>query len=111
MMKRTFSAIAAAALTAGTLALSTPVRAAEGEDSVTVNFSDLDVGTAAGKARFDRRVRNAAREMCGWVQFQPLDIQTKVVSCHKDVIADAQAGLETALARKASATRLSLRGN
>ena len=111
MMTRTLSAVAALALTAGTLALSTPAHAASGEVGVTVRYGDLDLGSAAGKARFDRRVRNAARAICGSTLRQPLNMQTQIAACQEEVIAGAQADLETALGERPDGTRLALRGN
>ncbi|HEY0113859.1 MAG TPA: UrcA family protein [Allosphingosinicella sp.] len=96
MFKRTFSAVAAAALTAGTLALSTPVLAASIGETVTINYSDLNLETAAGRAHFERRVKQAARSVCGATQRLPLSMQSAAKACVDEVMAEAAAQVETA---------------
>jgi UrcA family protein len=97
MFTRTFSALAAAALTIGTLALSTPVRAAPAEDQVTVRIGDLDLSSARGAATFDRRVRSAAREICGWATPVDLNMQGQISECQTSVVASARQEIEIAL--------------
>ena len=92
MFNKTVSAVAAALLATGTVALSTPALAAElDQDSVSVRVGDLDLGTARGAARLDRRIRAAAREICGHVPTQDLAMQAMVESCQAQVVAGAAA--------------------
>lgn len=53
----------AAALAAGAL-LATPAVAAQGE-TVSVSYSDLDLSTEEGQRTLERRLNNAAEEVCG----------------------------------------------
>ena len=104
MFARTLSAIAAAGLTVATLALATPLRAAPAdEDAVTVTIGDLDLASADGAARFDRRVRAAARSICGAMP-AGLEMQKQVADCQEEVIA----GARTELARAPSGSRQAL---
>ena len=91
MFNKTVSAVAAALLATGTVALSTPAFAAELEDKVSVKVGDLDLGTAKGAARLDRRIRAAAREICGHVPHQDLAMQALVESCQAQVVAGVAA--------------------
>lgn len=107
-MKRIFPALAAATLAAVTVAVATPAAAQE-SDSVSINVADLDLTSAQGNARFERRVRQAARQLCGDRQLQPLDMQGITEACHSTVAANAKADVETALAKKSGPFRLALR--
>ena len=109
MLKRTLSAIAAAALAAGTVAIATPAVAAQAQDGITIAYGDLDLSTDAGKARLDRRVRQAARSFCGDVPLQNIGQRTAVLACHSEVAAAAEEDLRTAMAAKATSVRLALR--
>lgn len=112
MFKRNFAALAAAAVTAGAIALTTPAHAAaQAEDSVAISYGDLDLSTADGSARFERRVRQAARSLCGWSQLQPIDMQRQVSACQQSVVANARADAEVATARIGGPFRLTLRTN
>ena len=97
MFTRTISALAAAALTVGTLALSTPVRAEPADYQVSVRIGDLDLSTARGAATLDRRVRAAARQICGWVPVSNLNMQRQVSDCQESVVAGARQEIEIAL--------------
>ena len=97
MFTRTISALAAMALTAGTLALSTPVKAAEADYQVSVRIGDLDLSSASGAATLDRRVRAAARQICGWVPVADLNMQRQVSDCQESVVAGARQEIEIAL--------------
>ena len=50
---------------AGALLLSTPALAQPEAKSTTVSFADIDISSDAGRAQLDRRVRNAAANVCG----------------------------------------------
>ena len=99
MFTRTISALAAAGLTFVTLALATPLHAAPiGDDSVEVKIGDLDLATANGAATLDRRIRAAARTICGSVPPTSLNMQRQVADCQDEVVAGARADVELALA-------------
>ena len=109
MYTRTVSALAALALTAGTLALSTPVHAAPIEEQVEVKTSDLDLSSAKGVARLDRRVRAAAREICGTVPVTDLNMQRQVAGCQQAVLDNARKDVALALRAAGTPYRLALR--
>ena len=110
MLTRTLSALAAVGLTFATLALATPLEAAPpGEDMVQVKTGDLDLTTARGVATLDRRVRAAAREICGSVPIINLNMQRQVADCQDSVIASARADVEFAVAAARSGRSLALR--
>ena len=98
MFARTLSALAAAGLTVATLAFATPIHAAPAdEDVVTVSIGDLDLSTADGAARFDRRITAAARSICGTMPAD-LNMQKQVADCQDEVSSSAR----TALAARSS---------
>jgi UrcA family protein len=110
MFKRPLAALAAAAVAAGAIALTTPVHAAQPtEDSVAVSYGDLDLSTADGSARFERRVRNAARSLCGSAQLQPINMQRQVSACQQTAVANAKADAQVAMAKSGGTVRLALR--
>ncbi|MGA9583031.1 MAG: hypothetical protein WBR13_13795 [Allosphingosinicella sp.] len=55
-MHRTLSALAALAMTAGTLALAAPAHAAPAEDIVSISLEGLDSANPADAVRIDRRI-------------------------------------------------------
>jgi UrcA family protein len=109
-MKRTFSAFAAAALAAVTVAVATPAFAQE-NDSVAISVADLDLSDPGDSARFERRVRQAARTLCGDHQLQTLDMRGITQACHDSVISNARADAQVALAKNSGPFRLTLRTN
>jgi UrcA family protein len=91
MFNRMFSAAAAALLAAGAVALSAPAQAGEIEaDTVSVRVGDLDLDDGKDAARLERRIKAAAREICGVVG-QDLKMKAMIASCQAQVISDANA--------------------
>jgi UrcA family protein len=111
MFNRTVSALAAAALAAGTVALTAPAHAAQSEDSVTIAVGDLDLSNPSDTARFERRVRTAARGICGTHQIQPVNMARQVTACQAEVVSNAKADAELALAKSGGPFRLALRAD
>ncbi len=110
MFTRTFSALAGATMAAGMLALSTPIFAAETDrESATIQVGDLNLGTAAGMATFERRVDQAARRICGQAPALDLNLQRHVRSCHDQVRASAMSELELASNRSSKQLALLIR--
>ena len=104
MFARTLSAFAAAGLTVATLAFATPIQAAPAdEDMVTIAIGDLDLSTADGAASFNRRVRAAARSICGTMPAD-LNMRKLVADCQDEVNSSAR----TELARAPTGTRQAL---
>lgn len=105
MFTRTLSALAAAGLTVATLAFATPLHAAPAdEETVIIAIGDLDLASASGTARFERKVRAAARSICGTTTAD-LNMQRQISDCQDEVIASAQTQLA---ARSSTGSRQAL---
>jgi UrcA family protein len=105
MFNRSLSALAAMALTAGTVAFSSaPACAAEADQEVTVALSDLDLSTSADQAKLDRRVKLAARQLCGDVPVLDFRQASVVSACRNQAIENARADVQ--IARNAAGTRM-----
>ena len=111
MFHRTLSAVAAAALTVGIFALTAPAHAAPADDAVTVSLDGLNPGDPADAGRIERRIRSAARDLCGSQLIQPIRLMQKAAACEEAVVADAQNAVEIAAARQGGPFRLTLRSN
>lgn len=111
MLDRTFAALAALALTAGTLALSTPLHAADlAEKRVAVSIADLDLSSAGGIAALEKRVRAAARAVCGRASPGDVVMRDVVDACRADAVAGARKEMATAVAAaRGEGDRLALR--
>lgn len=72
--------------------------------TVRVSYADLNLATAQGRARLDRRIAGAARSICG--SFFPADLEMAalVQTCRDDAIASAR--VPTAVASNAGAVTL-----
>lgn len=104
---RVFTKAFIASVVAGvaTLAFS-PAHAQLGEKrSVTVSFADLNLNSAAGKARLDRRIAFAAATVCGPVDRLSLIDRRANDDCQQRAIADAGRAMVEVVAN----TRTSLR--
>ena len=110
-MYRTFSALAAAALTIGAFALTAPAHAAPADDGVTITLDGLNPADPADAERIARRIRNAARDLCGSQAIQPVNMMQKAAACEKAAVADAQTAVELAASRQGGPFRLTLRSN
>ncbi len=108
-MYRTLSALAALAMTAGTLALAAPAHAAPAEDTVTISLEGLDPADPADATRIERRIRTAARNLCGSDLIQPVRLMEQAAACEKSVMADARSNVALASAGQGSPFRLALR--
>ncbi len=112
MFTRTFSALAGAAFAAATLAVSTPVFAAPlNEDKAVVYIADIDLNAETGMATFERRVRAAARKICGEAPDHGIESRLLVAACQSQVRASAMSSAELAMNGSAPATQLALRLN
>ena len=98
MFTRILSALAAAGLTAITLAAATPLYAQSLDDQVQVRIADLDLSSDKGAAIFDRRVRAAARQICGCMPTTNLNLQRQVADCQAEVAANAKQELASSRA-------------
>ena len=110
-MYRTLSALAAAALTVGAFALTAPAHAASPDDGVAVSLDGLNPADPADAERIGRRIRSAARGLCGTQLIQPIRLREKALACEKAAVADAQNAVELAASRQGGPFRLTLRSN
>jgi UrcA family protein len=58
--------------------------------TVRVSYADLNLASAAGRARLDRRIAGAAREICGSYFSNDLRLGALVSACRADAIASAR---------------------
>lgn len=106
MTSRIFSAIAGAALAAGTVAVSTPVFAADAEQgSAIIQISDLNLNAPEGMRTLERRVRTAANQICGSVPTLDLQMKRFVSDCRAQVRASAMSQAELAMGSTRSSVR------
>jgi UrcA family protein len=110
-MYRSLAALAALAMTAGTLAFATPALAARGDEAVTVTLDGLNPADPADADRIERRIRNAARGLCESQAVQPLRLMQQAAACEKAMVAQAQTAVELAASRQGGPFRLTLRSN
>ena len=95
MFARAFCALAGLACAAGMLVLSTPVLAAE-HPTAAIQIDDLDLNSRQGMARFERRVRAAAHEVC-----RSTDLRIKSrAACFSEFRAIAMSKAELAMGEK-----------
>ena len=90
------SAVATAAVIRAAPALAEPASA-----EVNVSFvhtADLDLSTAGGQRQLDRRLAQAAREVCGTASDVDLEGKNEIRRCRDQVLAKAKAEREALLA-------------
>lgn len=98
--------IASVAAGVATLAL-TPAHAEMGAPhSVTVSFADLDLNSSAGKARLERRIATAAREVCGPVDQLSYSDRRSNEACKQDAIARAGRAMVEVVANARTSVRV-----
>lgn len=89
MPRRFLFAVAAVAVALGTTAATVdPAFAAE--SGILVQYEDLNLGSAAGRAVLDARIERAASRLCGTAYFTELDIAAGVDSCRESTVAAAR---------------------
>ena len=108
-MNRMLSAIAALAMTAGTLAIAAPAQAAPADDVVSISLEGLDSADPADAAQIDRRIRSAAQNLCGSKLIQPVRLRERAAACESAVTADARSAVQVASARQSTPFRVALR--
>jgi UrcA family protein len=108
-MYRTLSAIAALAMTAGTVAFAAPAHAAPAEEVFSIDLQGLDASDPADALRIDRRIRVAAQSLCGSKLIQPVRMRQQAAACEQAVTADARGAVQLAAAKQSTPVRLALR--
>ena len=86
------SLLAAASALSGAAA---PAFAASPQQAQTraVSYADLDLSSAAGRARLEQRLATAVRAVCGRAAPTDLNGLAQVALCRDETLADAQAQL------------------
>ncbi len=69
--------------------------------TVAIHYGDLDLGSAAGRASLDHRIRHAVRAACGEASPADLRGQNQAATCRDDLIAGLAEQREAALASAA----------
>lgn len=89
------------------MALSAPAFAAnDSVDTAVVQYSDLDLSSARGVDRLQRRINQAAKQVCGEVPARELALRQEVIACQTNAIAKASAQLRPILAAAGSDVKL-----
>ena len=113
---------AAAAICASATAVGftvAPVHAAKANDVVvtgradalptaTVRYADLDLRAEAGRAKLDRRIVYAARQLCGRFDKVELYKNEDIGNCHSAVKASAKPQVQALMAALESGQKLAL---
>lgn len=92
------SVLAAAAVAALALNLATVAPAlAQSAPSIAVSYQDLNLSGAAGRDVLDRRIANAAEQLCGEASTVELTWNAAVQACQAETIAQTQAQRDAAV--------------
>lgn len=67
-----------------------------------VHYGDLNLTTEAGVAQLQRRIKYAARQICGYADARDLKASQAAASCRKAALADAAPKIELAVANARS---------
>lgn len=108
-MYRTLSALAALAMTAGTLAIAAPAHAAPAGEAFSISLEGLDASDPADAAKIDRRIRSAAQSHCGSNMVQPNWRRAQALACEQAVTAEARGAVQLAATNRSTPFRLALR--
>jgi UrcA family protein len=98
-MKSLVKILGLAALTVATAARAAPPIVVEGESqpTATVSYADLDLDTAAGRARLDSRIRRAAKSLCLDEAVRDLADRLDQKACLSFAVASARPQIEQAV--------------
>ena len=108
MTSRIVRYAAAAALAAGTLVSTAAFAQETGYElaSASVNTADVNLATADGRATVERRIRFAAKTVCGDTGDRDLKAVTQAHVCSKEAITIAMRSLDTAVAQAQSGVQV-----
>jgi UrcA family protein len=105
MIKRTIAAMI------GTALIAAPAFAQNVESlTVSIKTADLDLASAQGRARLDRRVRQAAGQICGADEPRSIAMREAFTRCRAEVLSDADVKI-AAMARETAPIQVARRGN
>jgi UrcA family protein len=71
-----------------------------------VAYGDLNIGSTAGRATLDRRIRAAARSVCGVEQAPGLAEMSMLQNCREGAISAAHAQVEQVLASRSGGSNI-----
>lgn len=81
------------------LLLATPALAADPDQmAVAVYANDLDLASVEGVATLDRRLDDAARQICGRMPGRDFTMQRVVAACREQALASARGRADTMIA-------------
>ena len=93
--------LAAAAVAATLLTFGAAVPAfAQPADGIEVSYADLDLGVPAGRDVLDRRIADAAAQLCGSFRSVELGWAAAVQACRAETIALTQPQRNAAIGRR-----------
>jgi UrcA family protein len=69
----------------------------DGRPVATISYADLDLGTPAGVARLNRRVRNAVDRLCDLGSRQGAGYRARGLECRNETLAAAQPQISEAI--------------
>lgn len=93
-------ALASALIASGAIgAAPAPAQPPGGEANISlVRTADLDLGSEAGRKALDRRLAQAAREVCGTASDADVEGKNAVRKCRDETLANAKSQLDTIVA-------------
>lgn len=97
MLKPNSALMAAAALAVAAALVVPTVSQAADLDSVTISYADLNLASADGAQRLQRRITFAARVICGYEDSRQYDLVVATNACRSDAIEGARPAYEAAL--------------
>ena len=100
------ASLAVAAAIAGIGAGSASAADVSQTQSVEVRHGDLDLTSAAGVARLDRRIKAAAARACGSYDERDLRMAAEARACRSETIAQARPKVDLAIAQARGGNRL-----
>ena len=68
------------------------------ERSRVVSFADLDLASEAGQSKLDRRIRAAAKEVCGTASDADVEGKNDIRDCRADTYSQASRQVAVAIA-------------
>ena len=83
-----------------------PAHAQSASRSQSVSTAGLDLGTPAGRSRFQRRVASAIENVCGSYAGASADEQTEIDRCRRSAWSSVEVQLAAQQARRSGAIRV-----
>ena len=100
MLKSSLSLALAGMIMSGSALAEEPVEIVFGQPTLRVSYADLDLGSTAGRAVLEGRVRRAAARLCVDNGVRDLERQIAGRSCIAETMASAAPQVELAVAHR-----------